>query len=281
MPNRKKPPMGEMAYATAFIAFLGFAQLWRASGFQTGWFSWRRTIAGLLLVGLAGGIWYRWRYARLAAIGILALAAGTILLDMLRSELSINSLAWMLALLWCCWTIWRGYEDEAAAPVDDADAHRNDIALVALLPDLMPLDDETVRTAAQRVIGPEAAVFGSGMFHAVRTPAGVLRVATAARPWFSDHSADTTHADEHRAVREHNAWLSVDIADATATDPAAAYPLMARLLAELAPPATLAIHATATNEFIVCAAGWRERLAREAPFRLPSRPVRPAATAGA
>jgi hypothetical protein len=119
------------------------------------------------------------------------------------------------------------------------------------------------------VIGEDAAVFGSGMFWAIRTPQGVLRAAAAARPYFSDHAAKTTHSDEHRAVREHNAWIAVEAADPDTTDLAAAFPVMAKLLAELAPENALVLHAPATNEFQACTAGWRARISARQPFRIP------------
>lgn len=269
MPNSKKPPMGEMAYATAFVAFQGAAMAWMSLGYTTGYFSWKRAVAAVILTSLAAGIWYRLRYARLGAILVLTGGAVLILTSMLRTELNLNQLAWIAALIWCCWTIWRGYEDEAAGPADDAEAHRGAVALVALLPDPVTLDEAAITAAARRALGPETAVFGGGMFWAVRTKAGVLRVAAAARPWFSDHSADTTHADEHRAVRAHNAWLSVDAAEPASVDLSAALPLMGRLMAELAPHNALAIHAPATNEFLTCRNDWREKLADQLPFRIP------------
>ena len=269
MPNSKKPPMGEMAYATAFIAFQGATQLWFATGFQSGYFSWKRAVAGLVLIALAGGIWYRQRLARIGAIAVLAAGALVLLVNMLQHELSWYRLAWIAALLWCCWVIWRGYEDEETGPLDDADRHRDSVAMVALLAEPVSLDEARVAAAAHRAIGADAAVFGSGMFWAVRTPQGVLRASSAARPYFADHAAETTHADEHRAVREHNAWLSVEVAEPATTDLAAAYPVMARLLAELAPEDTLLLHAPATNEFHACTVGWRLRVAVHQPFRIP------------
>ncbi len=259
--QKSKPPMGEMAYATAFIAMLGLAQAYYSFHFQ----SWKRAITSVVLLALASGIWYRLRFARLGAVAVLALGALVLLNDTLRHEMTFNRLAWIAAVLWCCWVIGRGYENETADPTDDAERHRESVAFIALLDRAVAIDEAAVK----RVLGTDASVFGGGMFWAVRTPAGVLRVSAVARPFFADHSASTTHADERRAVREHNAWIGVEVADPETADLAAAYPLMGRLLAAIAPENSLVIHATATNEFFACAEDWRERFRENPPFQIP------------
>lgn len=274
MPDKNRPPMGEMAYATAFVAFQGAVMAWMSLGYQTGYFSWKRAAAAVILTGLAAGIWYRVRLARIATIAVLAGGILLILFRMLMTDLTLTQLAWMGALLWCCWVIWRGYEEEEASdPTDDADVHRGSLSLVALLPAAITLDQTSVSAAAGRAVGDGAPVFGGGMFWAVPTSFGVLRVGSAARPYFSDHSADTTHSDEHRAVREHNAWVSVELADMAVADLPAAFRLMAKLLNEITPDNALAIHAPATNEFMACHEGWRTKLLTGQPFKLPATPT--------
>jgi hypothetical protein len=100
----------------------------------------------------------------------------------------------------------------------------------------------------------------------------VLRISTANRPYFTNRSADTTHSAEDRAVRDHSAWLAVELAEPRGTDLAAAYPQMARLLAELSPDAALAVYAAATNEFFLCHIGWRETFAGQLSFQIPKLP---------
>jgi hypothetical protein len=274
MPERKKAPMGEMAYATAFVAFQGAAMAWMSLGYQTGYFSWKRATAAVILTSLAAGIWFRVSFARYATIAVLAGGALLILYRMMITDMTMNQLAWTGALLWCCWVIWRGYEKEDAGDTaDDADVHRGNVALVALLPEAVALDQTSVSAAAGRAVGDGAPVFGGGMFWAVPTSFGVMRVSSAARPYFSDHSAKTTHSDEHKAVREHNAWVGVELADTAVSDLPAAFALMAKLLNEIAPDTSLAIHAPASNEFMACHEGWRAKLVNELPFKLPATPA--------
>lgn len=261
--------MGELAYATAFVAFQGAWMAWISLGYKTGYFSWRRAIAAVVLTALAAGIWYRVKHARTGAIIVLAGGALLILYKMFVTDLTLNNLAWTGALLWACWVIYRGYDDEDEVSTDDAEVHRGAVSLVALLSDPVAPDQVIVSAAASRAVGQGTPVFGGGMFWAVPTSFGVLRVGAAARPYFVDHSADTTHSDEHRAVREHNAWVSVELADTSVADLPAAFKLMAALLLELAPENTLAIHAPATNEFMACHAGWREKLRSQFPFKIP------------
>jgi hypothetical protein len=276
MPDKKKPPMGEMAYATAFIALLGVGQSWISLGFGTGYFSWKRLVVGITLLTLAGGIWYRKPLARVGAIFVLAAGAINLLVSMLQHELNLNRLAWVAALLWCCWVIWRGYEDEEVDPTDDSERHRDSVALVSLLSAPLVLDEATVAAAAQRTLGPESAVFGGGMFWAVRTTHGVLRISSAARPFFADRAADTTHADEHRAVREHSAWLSVEVVDPRTVDLSVLFPMIARLIADMSPENALAIHATSSNEFVACRPGWKKGICENQPFKIPQLAREPA-----
>lgn len=271
--------MGELAYATAFVAFNGAAMAWMSLGYQTGYFSWKRAAAAVILTTLAAGIWYRQPHARLGAIAVLAGGALLILFRMIITDMNLTQLGWMGALLWACWVIWRGYDDEDAVSTDDAERHRGAVSLVALLPEAVALDQERLTAAANRAVGDGTPVFGGGMFWAVPTSFGVLRVGAAARPYFVDHSADTTHSDEHRAVREHNAWISVELADTAVADMGAAFRLMGALLAELAPDNTLAVHAPATNEFMACRDNWRLRLRADTPFKIPNPAPAPAPTA--
>lgn len=252
-----------MAWATAFVAFLGASQLWLS--YQNG--SWKRAVAGVVMILLSLGIWYRITLARRAAIGVLAAGSAFQLYAMLQVEFSMSKFLWIIAPLLCCWFLWRTPEDEPVVEAeDDAGRRRGSVSFVALLRDPVALDEAAVTSAARRVAGPDAAVFGSGKFWAVRAQGHVFRVSSADRPYFANHSAATAHDASHRAVREHGAWLAIDVADPQTLDLGPAYGFMARLMAELAPAETLAVHATASNEFVACAAGWQDHFRAAAPF---------------
>lgn len=275
MQTKVNPPVGEMAWATAFIAFMGTAQLWMA--WQN--HSWKRAIAGAVLAGLALGIWYRNTWARRAAYVLLALAAVVQLVMMLKLDFTLGKIIWILAPLWCVWVLFRGFEDEVPDEDDDSVRHRDAVSFVALLGEPPVLDEAIVTAAVKKILGDAAAVFGSGMFWAVRLGTCVFRVSAAPRAYFANRAAKTTHADELRAVREHTAWIAVEIADPKTVDMNVAFPQMARLIAELAPENTMAIHATESGEFIGCSPGWREKFGEHQPFKTPqiAGPATPAA----
>lgn len=252
-----------MAWATAFVAFMGASQLWLS--YQNG--SWKRAVAGVVMLGLSLGIWYRITLARRAAIFVLAAGSAFQLYAMLQVEFSMSKFLWIVAPLLCCWFLWRAPDDELVVEAeDDATRRRGSVAFVALLREPVTLDEKTVTEAARRAAGPEAAVFGSGMFWAVRAQGLVLRVSSASRPYFARPSA--VHAPEasQRAVHDHLAWMAVDVADPQAATLANAYALMGRLVAELVPDLALAVHATANNAFVVCSPDWPARFRTAAPF---------------
>ena len=263
MRNDPRPPSGEMAWATAFVAFLGASQLWLS--YQNG--SWKRAVAGVIMLGLSLGIWYRLTLARRAAI--LVLAAGSLfqLYAMLQVEFSMSKFLWIVAPLLCCWFLWRAPDDEPMVEAeDDATRRKDQVAFVALLREPVALDEAAVLAAARRFAGPEAAVFGSGMFWAVRAQGIVLRISTADRPYFSHPSTVEAPESVHKALREHTAWLAIDVADPQQSPLPAAYALMARLMAELVPDHALAVHATVERGFVVCSPDWPNRFRAASPF---------------
>lgn len=128
-------------------------------------------------------------------------------------------------------------------------------SVVALLSAPRPLDVATVREAAVRAFGwapdvREVPIDGPVQSFAVVTGGRALAVFSVRGPYTEDVSPSAS-PDVARALRGHRAWLSVDdegTLEGPTVGPAdAVYPLLGRLLAELAPDDTLALYSPVSD----------------------------------
>ena len=280
MPTVSRGLTGELAWATAFVAFMGGAQLWLGLLNSSA----PRIAAALLLLLLAVGLWGRIRAARRAALVVLAAGAVVQLYQMFDSEVVISRLVWILAPLWCAWVIWQSGEGSEGEEESDADRRAGAIGLVALTAALPSPNEEELLAAATRAFagrgGRLPSVVGGGQFWAVRFDDLLLRVSMAGRRYVSAtfEPAESIGPEARDGIVRHAAWLAVDLADPGTHDDAQAAAAVRRLLAEIFTGDVLAVANARVTQAIGGGGSWRERLDALDPHPPPA-PATPAPTA--
>jgi uncharacterized protein YegJ (DUF2314 family) len=174
------------------------------------------------------------------------------------------------------------FDDRQAAPIGRGTRSEQGVALVLLLNEPRVLDAGLLADLASEALGEH---FSAGeeeaneRFVAGELPSFVLKhgervflVNCFARPYLDDPEEAARAISELRlrkAVREHSAWLSVDLlGDCAPEQRPEAYCNIGKLIAALADEDCLAIFAPATSQLIVYDAEMRQQLCSRDPLDL-------------
>ncbi|KAB2673301.1 MAG: DUF2314 domain-containing protein [Verrucomicrobia bacterium] len=276
-------PGGERALTSGAVTVVGLSLCWVGIRF---WASDMLSFAGWLLFALglpmtaSGiGLWCRREWARWPAVVFLLLLVATQSWGLATKGPTFGRIALLLGFAAMAWSVHRDFSPAAFAADGELDGAKEKplVSLVLLLRKPRHLEAgmlaryceaawggsfHTLRDDEKPSVGakgdPAAAgwVGGRSPYFFVGSNRGVFLVHNHGQAYFEDTTALADAAADLRirqVLEENRGWLAVDSMEASTPDPeatpASLYPVMARLVAELAGPDCQAIYQPDGNRF--------------------------------
>jgi hypothetical protein len=248
------------------VIFLGiglwcFSRRYQPSG------DWIDSLFGTTMLILGIGLWFWYSWARWPAAALmLALSVFNFSMAFSQHRFSWLSVVANTAMIWVAWTVIRdGAEkkDEPSVPEEE----KPFVSIVLLLRETRTMEAATVAGQVSQAWGEEyiakpqdlppgdvsptpRIVAGETPLFVINAPDGLYFVHNQAKPYMDPEgaAAEVTEPLAREAVLKHRAWVAVDLRAplAPARPPDTYYPLVARLIVELAAEDCLAVFHPAT-----------------------------------
>ncbi len=203
------------------------------------------------------GLWFNQQWARLAAIAVLLVLGCLGLFVLVTKGIGLKRLFFFLGPVATAWWIWRDFDPRRIAEeAEETDDSKPMISMVLLLRQPRYLEEAVLAQIVSSAWGGDYAtedaegkgqwVTGETPLFMIQSPHGMFIVNNFSVPYWNDKEAVVKEIEELRlrkAVEDHNAWLSVDLMGPAGddVDRDAAYPYIAKLIAELGGPDCTAI----------------------------------------
>ncbi len=258
-----RAPGGDRTINALIFLGIGLWSFWER--FRPGG-NWVNSVMGTSTLLLGVGLWFWYSRVRWpAAALLLALAAFNFSMAYAQHRFSWLSMLANTAMIWVAWTVIRDGDEKKEEPPPEEE--KPFVSIVLLLRDPRPMEAAVLAGQVSRAWGEEyivtpedlppgtvsptpRIVVGESPLFVINAPDGLYVVHNQAKPYMDnvEGAPSETEPRAREAVLKHRAWVAVDLRAplAPARPPETYYPLVARLIAELADEDCLALFHPAT-----------------------------------
>jgi uncharacterized protein YegJ (DUF2314 family) len=207
---------------------------------------------GVVLTIIGGGIWFEKLWARWAGLVLMCFVAAWQITQLINGSAPARKGLVLIGCAFFIWSLWRWRTSRSCdKPLT---------SLVLLLRRARGLNRKMLAESAAAAWGTQFSedddaqnfVVGESPIFLIKNDRATFMVHNHNTPYFDDTEKAAEEINELRvgnAIREHNAWVAVDLMDGGGRfpSPAEAYPEIARLVAELSGPDCTAIFCPETS----------------------------------
>ncbi len=230
---------------------------------------------GLVTVICGVGLWFQQQWARWGAIAMcVTVALFYLTMRLLAHTFGLETLVLVFGSFYGAWHMWKNYPKPTA--LEEAKDKKPLISLVLLLRQPRYLEARVLAESVSAAWGEKYSsgddgdkdstrwVVGATPTFITNAPEGIFMINNFDHQYFDNMKGVLDYLQElrlHKAVEEHQAWLSVDLIslhDESAA-PESVYPRIAKLIAELAGPDCTALFQPGPGRINV----WDDQLERK------------------